>query len=77
LWHLDKFHYECLVINNNSKSNKLNEQVYWYKAEPHSNFKIGAPQFWKYSQENYSKEDQNSNEGYFENKKNKFIVNKE
>ena len=26
--------YECLVINNNSKSNKLQDQIFWYKAEP-------------------------------------------
>ena len=25
--------YECLVINNNAKSNKLEDQVFWYKAE--------------------------------------------
>ena len=32
--------FECLVINNNSKSNKLDEQVFWYKADSHSDFKI-------------------------------------
>jgi hypothetical protein len=25
--------YECLVIKNNAKSNKLHEQIFWYKAE--------------------------------------------
>ena len=24
--------YECLVINNNAKSNKLTDQVFWYKT---------------------------------------------
>ena len=24
--------YECLVINNNAKTNKLSEQIFWYKA---------------------------------------------
>ena len=24
--------YECLVIHNNAKSNKLEDQVYWYKG---------------------------------------------
>ena len=38
--------YECLVINNNAKSNKLTDQVFWYKA-PHDDFKIGAPS-WEY-----------------------------
>jgi len=45
--------FECLVINNNSKSNKLIDQVYWYKAEAHPDFKIGGPQYWKFSEENY------------------------
>jgi hypothetical protein len=43
--------YECLVIHNNAKSNKLEEQVYWYKAEFHDNFKIGAKEFWKWQEE--------------------------
>lgn len=38
--------YECLVINTNAKTNKLEEQVFWYKAEPHDSFRIGAKEFW-------------------------------
>ena len=53
--------YECLVINNNAKSNKLVDQVFWYKANPHEDFKIGGAQFWKYSKENY-KEGGDSNQ---------------
>ena len=34
--------YECLVIHNNAKSNKLEDQVFWYKASPHPDFRIGA-----------------------------------
>ena len=40
--------YECLVINNNSKSNKLNEQVFWYKAINHPPFKIGSSSLWQH-----------------------------
>ena len=43
--------YECLVINNNAKSNKLNDQVFWYKAEPRGNFKLGSQEFWALSKE--------------------------
>jgi hypothetical protein len=43
--------YECLVINNNAKSNRLSDQIFWYKAEPHSAFKIGAKEFWELSNE--------------------------
>ena len=41
--------YECLVINNNAKSNKLQDQIFWYKASPHGNFKLGSKEFWEIS----------------------------
>ena len=41
--------YECLVINNNSKSNKLNDQIFWYRAEEHKAFKLGSKEFWEIS----------------------------
>ncbi len=42
--------YECLVINNNAKSNKLNDCVFWYKAENRpNNFKLGSKEFWELS----------------------------
>jgi len=40
---------ECLVINNNAKSNKLHDQIFWYKAEAHKNFKLGSKEFWEIS----------------------------
>ena len=43
--------YECLVINNNSKSNKLQEQVFWYKADNHNDFKLGSKEFWEMSKQ--------------------------
>tara|TARA_X000000950_G_scaffold280473_1_gene375162 strand:- start:287 stop:1120 length:834 start_codon:yes stop_codon:yes gene_type:complete len=42
--------FECLVINNNSKSNKLTDQIFWYKASPHGDFKLGSREFWEISQ---------------------------
>ena len=41
--------YECIVINNNAKSNRLEDQVFWYKAESRTNFRIGARDFWDLS----------------------------
>jgi len=41
--------FECLVINNNVKSNKLHDQIYWYHAEEHKNFKLGSKEFWEIS----------------------------
>ena len=45
--------YECLVINNNAKSNKLEDQVFWYKAAPHPEFRIGAKSFWDHHTSHY------------------------
>ena len=41
--------YECLVINNNAKSNKLQDQIFWYKAQNHNNFRLGSKEFWELS----------------------------
>jgi hypothetical protein len=38
--------YECLVIHNGSKTNKLEDCVFWYKAEGHPDFKIGSKDLW-------------------------------
>ena len=43
--------FECLVINNNSKSNKLNDQIFWYKAQNHSGFKLGSKELWEISKD--------------------------
>ena len=49
--------YECLVINNNSKSNKLQDQIFWYKAETHPDFKLGSREFWNISRDLASDDD--------------------
>ena len=42
--------FECLVINNNAKSNKITDQIFWYKAENnHPPFKLGSKEFWEIS----------------------------
>jgi len=43
--------YECLVINNNAKSNKLQDQVFWYKADSHNDFRLGSKEFWDLSKQ--------------------------
>ena len=50
--------YECLVINNNAKSNKLHDQIFWYKADHHKNFKLGSKEFWEISKELNSDDDE-------------------
>lgn len=41
--------YECMVIDNTQNSNKIEDMIFWYKAEMHENFRVGAPQFWQYN----------------------------
>ena len=41
--------YECLVLDNTTQSNKLEDIIFWYKAEMHGDFRIGAPEFWAHS----------------------------
>ena len=48
--------FECLVINNNAKSNKLQDQIFWYKAEHHADFKLGSKEFWELSKD-YNSDD--------------------
>ena len=49
--------YECLVINNNANSNKLEDMVFWYKADSHEEFKLGHPSFWEHHEEHYNDND--------------------
>jgi hypothetical protein len=50
--------YECLVINNNAKSNKLQDQVFWYKADSHNDFKLGSKEFWELSKDIHSEDEE-------------------
>jgi hypothetical protein len=38
--------FECLVICNNVSSNKLEDQVFWYKAADHPPFKLCDQSLW-------------------------------
>jgi len=38
--------YECLVICNGVQSNRLDDQVFWYKASDHPPFRLCAPSLW-------------------------------
>lgn len=46
--------YECLVLKLNTQSNQLEDQIFWYKAESHEDFKIGAKEFWEIHDQNYN-----------------------
>lgn len=55
--------YECLVIDNNAKSNKLEDQVFWYKAAPRQDFRLCNPEFWIQSA-NFSLDDADRDEDF-------------
>lgn len=38
--------FECIVLDNTSKSNRIEDCVFWYKAALRKNFKVGAPEYW-------------------------------
>jgi len=46
--------YECIVLDNTSKSNKITDCVFWYKAPVRRNFRVGGPAFWQYHQRHYN-----------------------
>jgi len=43
--------FECLVLDQTSRSNNISDCVYWYKAKIRSHFKFGSPAFWRAGQE--------------------------
>ncbi len=66
--------YECLVVHNNAKSNKLQDQVFWYKAEPHDDVKLGSRQFWEFGERERDNNDQVG--GHDGQSSQKYVVNK-
>lgn len=49
--------YTALYINNATKSNKIEDCLFWYKAK-HANieFKFGAPEIWEFHEARYNKD---------------------
>jgi hypothetical protein len=54
--------YGCMVINNRTNSNKLEDQVFYYKAKIHEDFKMCSKQLWDYSEKNYVSEGSSDDE---------------
>jgi len=47
--------YECLVLDNTSKSNRLEDCIFHYKAPIRKGFRIGSPAMWAYHSKNYNR----------------------
>lgn len=67
--------FECLVIHNGAKSNKIEDQVFWYKADHHTDFRVCCPEAWHFSNNNYNLNDEDIEEDYSETFKKKNRVN--
>ena len=46
--------YECLVLDNTSKSNKIEDCIFWYKADPNRSFRMGSTKMWDYHKKTYN-----------------------
>ena len=64
-----------LVINNNSDSNKLEDQVFWFKADMRPHFKVGCEAYWDYHQQNFNSEEQEEFDVTQYKMKNKAYIN--
>ena len=46
--------YECLVLDNTSKSNRIEDCVFYYKAPIRKGFRIGSDSMWNFHRQNYN-----------------------
>ena len=60
--------YECLVLDNTSKSNRIEDCVFWYKAGVRKNFRIGSPEIWNFHKKHYNPGYDGTNKGGDPNK---------
>jgi hypothetical protein len=67
--------YECLVLDNTSKSNKIEDVVFWYKAKIGRTFKMGSPALWEHHRRNYNKNHDTPQETNQKDLKKKTTVN--
>ena len=51
--------YDCLVLDNTSKSNNIQDCVFWYRAKPERHFRIGSRELWNFNAKNYDKKSKN------------------
>ncbi|KAK9827216.1 hypothetical protein WJX74_010697 [Apatococcus lobatus] len=50
--------YHCLVLDATKPTNKLDEQVFWWKAPPAPEFKAGSKEFWQFHLMNFKDDDE-------------------
>ena len=45
--------YDCMVLDNTSKSSKIEDNIFWYRAKPNRKFRIGSRDAWNYHKKRY------------------------
>lgn len=58
--------FECLVIKVNASSNRLEDQVFWYKADLVDNFRVGSKEFWALHNDQYDNDQDQEEDEYFD-----------
>ena len=67
--------YDALVLDNTSRSNKIEDCIFWYSAKADRKYKIGHPDIWKYNS-NFLAEDFKTNPSQPSKKKSSVKVSK-
>ena len=47
--------FECLVLDRTQRSTKVEDCLFWYKAEPHYDFRIGNDKLWNFHRTHYDR----------------------
>ena len=48
--------YNFLILDLKSESKQIEDKLFWYKADDHTNFKLCSKESWEYNDKNYIKE---------------------
>lgn len=56
----------CLVINNLSRSSKLEDCIFWYEADIHQDFTVGSREFWQKHNECAAEDINDNNEELYD-----------
>jgi hypothetical protein len=48
--------HECLVIKTSGNSTDIRDQIFWYKAESHTKFRVGHDKLWEYHDDRYNRD---------------------
>ena len=54
--------FECLVLDNTSRSNEIEDVVFYYKATVRGHFRVGSAAFWQHHKKHYNPHHDDSDE---------------